>query len=104
MGPLHLAASTSLHHPMVPAINGRQPRSRTGARAAAVERGTQAVSVAVDEVPVLDLAELRSCGHGQGTQRVAAACRDWGFFQVHVPQLASLSNLLCQFGPVVNGR
>lgn len=82
MGPLHLAASTSLHHPMVPAINGRQPRSRTGARAAAVERGAQAVSVAVDEVPVLDLAELRSCGHGQGTQRVAAACRDWGFFQV----------------------
>ncbi|KAG0575682.1 hypothetical protein KC19_5G023100 [Ceratodon purpureus] len=63
--------------------------------AAALQHGAQSIplpgpldgdyvdGVVVDEVPIVDLAELRSSsGRAQGTQRVAAACRDWGFFQV----------------------
>lgn len=71
-----------LQHRLVPPIQWRQAGNLRGPRAAAVERaGATEATTLVDEVPLVDLAQIRA-GDSRGRQRVAAACRDWGFFQV----------------------
>ena len=85
MGSLQLGTCTALQHRMAPAVVRRRPPHRTLARAASMEHGAQSITLpAVDEVPIVDLAELRFGCRDQATLRVAAACRDWGFFQVCV--------------------